>query len=183
MNKFLNISFIIISLSSMAQTNTFTKKILFVLTSNNKYGDSKNGKMTGYTISEAARPWKVFTENGYEIDYASPLGGLPPIHPSTKDTNDTDVLAFQKNEIVQTKLQKTLKPSEVDWKKYDAIYFVGGHGTMWDFPENTELQKITVLMYENGKIVSGLCHGTVALANVKLSNGKNLIEGKKISAF
>ena len=167
------------SIQTFGQNINYTKRILFVLTNNDKLGNT--GKHTGYTMSEAARPWKVFTDFGYEVDFASPLGGCPPVH--SFGMKDPDILAFQTNENVQTKLQTTLKPSQVDWKKYDAIYYVGGHGTMWDFPDNKELQKITLSMYEGGKVISALCHGTVALTNIKLSNGKNLIADKKISAF
>jgi putative intracellular protease/amidase/ketosteroid isomerase-like protein len=164
---------------SFGQNKDWTKRILFVLTNNSKLGNT--GKHTGYTMSEAARPWKVFSDFGYEVDFASPSGGCPPIH--SFGMKDPDILAFQTNEVVQMKLQNTLRPDQIDWKRYDAIYYVGGHGTMWDFPNNKILQKITATMYEQGKIVSALCHGVVAIANTKLSNGKFLIEGKRISAF
>lgn len=76
-----------------------------------------------------------------------------------------------------------MKPSDIDPSKYAAIFYAGGHGTMWDFPDNTELQNIARKIYENNGIVSAVCHGPSALVNLKLSNGKYLVEGKKVNAF
>lgn len=81
------------------------------------------------------------------------------------------------------KLHTTLKPSEINWQGYDAIYYTGGHGVMFDFPNNLELQEITKNLYENGRIVSAVCHGYCGLLNVRLSNSQYLINGKKITSL
>ena len=76
-----------------------------------------------------------------------------------------------------------MKPSEVKPEEYKAVFFAGGHGVMWDFPDNKELAAITSKIYENGGVVAAVCHGPAALVNVKLSNGKYLVDGKKINSF
>jgi putative intracellular protease/amidase len=81
------------------------------------------------------------------------------------------------------RLGATLKPGEVDPDDYAAIYFVGGHGVLWDFPDNAELQALSRKIYENGGIVSSVCHGAVGLLNIKLSDGTPLIEGKQVTGF
>ena len=83
----------------------------------------------------------------------------------------------------QNKLQNTLKVSKVKAKDYDAIYYAGGHGTMWDFPNNKKLAKIAAKIYENDGIVAAVCHGPSALVNIKLSNGNYLVDGKTVSVF
>lgn len=80
-------------------------------------------------------------------------------------------------------LENTKPISKIDWKDYDIIFYAGGHGAMWDFADNKKLQSITSQMYENGKIVSAVCHGLAALQNVKLTNGEYLINGKKGTGF
>ncbi len=80
-------------------------------------------------------------------------------------------------------LANTFKPSDIHWQDYDVIYYTGGHGVMWDFLDNPELQEITKNIYEKGGIVSSVCHGYCGLLHVRLSNGKRLIEGKKLTGF
>ena len=81
------------------------------------------------------------------------------------------------------KLGNTLSTDEINPKDYDVIYYTGGHGVIWDFPDDTKMQEIAKEIYENGGIVSAVCHGLAGLLNIKLSNGKNLIEGLKVTGF
>lgn len=81
------------------------------------------------------------------------------------------------------RLGSTMKPSEVNPENYAAIYYAGGHGVIWDFPENKELQNISRNIYENGGIVSSVCHGAAGLFHITLSNGDRLINGKKVTGF
>lgn len=115
---------------------------------------------------------------------AQPLGGNVPLDPkSLGDSLDESTKAYYENEAFMNKLKNTLKPSDVNASDYDAIYFTGGHGTMWDFPDNAELQELSREIYEKGGVVSGVCHGVTALLNVKLSNGLLLIKDKTVSGF
>ncbi|WP_313386470.1 type 1 glutamine amidotransferase domain-containing protein [Chishuiella sp.] len=154
------------------------KKILFVITSHDK---KSNGDKAGYYLSEVAHPWKVLTEVGYEIDFVSPKGGNPPV--DGFDLKDSINKEFWKNTVYQNKISHTYKPSEINPKNYVAIYYAGGHGAMWDLPSNEEIATLTTKTYENNGIVGVVCHGPAGILNIKLSNGKYLIDGKKVNGF
>jgi len=156
-------------------------KILLVLTSHGQLG--KTGKPTGYYLPEVSHPAHVFAKAGYDMDIVSPKGGEAPMDPSSRDLTDPINKEFLANAKLSEKLKTTLRPDQVDPSKYAAIFFAGGHGTMWDLADNQGLQEITRKIYEQGGVVSAVCHGPAGLINVKLSNGKYLIAGKEISAF
>ncbi|SDL61028.1 type 1 glutamine amidotransferase domain-containing protein [Chryseobacterium taihuense] len=156
-----------------------SKKILFVVTSHDKLGET--GESTGYYLGEVTHPWAVLSDAGYEIDFVSPKGGNPPYYGANAD--DPINQKFLADKKYQAKIQNTLKPSEINPSDYAAILYAGGHGTMWDFADNDELAVIAQKIYENNGIVSAVCHGPAGLVNIKLSNGKYLVDGKKINAF
>lgn len=156
-----------------------SKKILFVLTSHGELGDT--GKPTGWWISEASHPWKILTQAGYEIDYVSPLGGTPPR--TGEDPSDPINKEFLDNSEVQRKITHTLTPQEVNPENYCCIHYVGGHGAMWDLPDNTEIAHIASKMWEQGKVVSAVCHGVCGLLNVKLKGNELLIKGKNLTSY
>lgn len=158
--------------------NTMKKKILFVVTSHDK---KSNGDKTGYFLSEVSHPWKVLTEAGYEIDFISPKGGNPPV--DGFDLKDSTNKEFWENEYYHNKISNSLKPSEVNPNNYVAIHYAGGHGAMWDLPNNTAIAKIAADIYEQNGVVAAVCHGPAGLVNIKLSNGKYLLEGKKVNGF
>ncbi len=155
------------------------KKILFVVTSHSKKGNT--GEATGYYLSEVSYTWQVLVNAGYEIDFVSPQGGKAPIDGFNLD--DVTNKAFWENDFYRTKIENTLKPSEVNTNDYTAIFYAGGHGTMWDLADNVALAQIASAIYENGGIVSAVCHGPAGLVNIKLSNGKYLVDGKRVNAF
>jgi putative intracellular protease/amidase len=161
------------------KSENMEKKILFVVTSHDKKGET--GQPTGYFLGEVSHPWEVLHKAGYEIDFVSPKGGTPPV--DGFDLDDPTNKAFWENTEYKNKIDHSLKPNEVKTEDYSAIFFAGGHGTMWDFADNAELAKITTEIYENGGVVSAVCHGPSGLVNVKLNNGKYLVDGKKINAF
>ncbi|MPS72172.1 MAG: type 1 glutamine amidotransferase domain-containing protein [Chryseobacterium sp.] len=156
-----------------------SKKILFVVTSHDKKGNTN--EPTGYYLGEVSHPWEVLHSAGYDIDFVSPKGGKAPV--DGLNLEDAVNKEFWENKEYRTKIENTMKPSDIDPSKYAAIFYAGGHGTMWDFPDNTELQNIARKIYENNGIVSAVCHGPSALVNLKLSNGKYLVDGKKVNAF
>ncbi|GEN70522.1 dihydroxyacetone kinase [Chryseobacterium lathyri] len=155
------------------------KKILFVVTSHDKKGST--GEDTGYYLGEVSHPWEVLHKAGYEIDFVSPKGGTPPV--DGFDLKDPVNKEFWENTEYKNKIDHSLQPSQVNPDNYSAIFYAGGHGAMWDFADNTELAGIASKIYENGGIVSAVCHGPAGLVNIKLSNGKYLVDGKKINAF
>lgn len=155
------------------------KKILFVVTSHDKKGDT--GESTGYYLGEVSHPWEVLYRAGYDIDFVSPKGGTPPV--DGFDLKDPVNKEFWENKEYKNKIDHSLKPSEVKPSDYSAIFYAGGHGAMWDLADNTELASIASKIYENGGIVAGVCHGPAGLVNIKLKDGKYLVDGKKINAF
>jgi len=156
-------------------------KVLFVLTNVEEKGNSDD--KTGFWLSELTHVWKPLNEQGFEIDFISPQGGNIPIDPHSMDLEDPTNKEFLANEIYKSKIKNTYKPSEINPKDYEAIHFVGGHGTMWDFPNNNKIANIAKIIYENNGVITAVCHGPAGLVNIKLSDGSYLVDGKKISAF
>lgn len=155
------------------------KKILFVVTSHDKKGNTNES--TGYYLSEVSHPWEVLTEAGYEIDFVSPKGGNAPVDGFNLD--DPTNAKFWNNQKYKRKIENTLTPSQVQPKDYAAIFYAGGHGAMWDLADDAALAKIAQTIYENNGIISAVCHGPAGLVNIKLNNGKYLVDGKKLNAF
>lgn len=154
-------------------------KILFALTSHDRKGET--GQPTGFYLPEAAHPWAVLKEAGFEVDFVSPKGGIPPMEGSAG--NDAMSQSFLEDSDVTRKMTNTPTPSQVKPSDYAAILFVGGHGTMWDFPDDRGLADIAASIYETGGVVGAVCHGPAALVNLQLSNGRYLVEGKRVAAF
>ena len=161
------------------KSKNMKKKILFVVTSHDKKGDT--GQETGYYLGEVSHPWEVLHRAGYEIDFVSPKGGTPPV--DGFDLKDPVNKEFWENKEYKNKIDHSLQPSQVNPNDYSTIFYAGGHGAMWDFADNTELAAIASKIYENGGIVAGVCHGPAGLVNIKLNNGKYLVDGKKVNAF
>jgi putative intracellular protease/amidase len=160
------------------------KKALIVITSH--VGDWKIDRKTGYWLGEVTHFYHLLHDAGYEVDLVSPKGGTPPLDiKSIQSTDKFDKInaKLNKDEVFQKKLNNTLKPEQINPKDYAVIYFAGGHGVMWDFPDNKTLADIAKSIYESGGVVSAVCHGSVGLLNIKLTNGKRLIEGKKVTGF
>lgn len=150
------------------------KAILLALTSYDNLGGLRQ---TGFYVPEAAHPWHVFRDAGYAVDLASVDGGRPPM-----DGFDADDPA-QRDFVNLPELGTTRPVAEVDAVGYDAILYVGGHGTMWDFPDNENLARLGRDIYEAGGVVAAVCHGPAALVNLKLTDGTYLVDGKEVSAF
>ncbi len=155
------------------------KKVLIVLTSHDTLGNT--GKETGFYLPEVTHPEAAFEQAGFSIDYVSPKGGKAPM--IGVDLEDPLNQAFLENATKVSQVETTLTPAQIDPTKYDAIFYAGGHGTMWDFPENQELAAIASTIYEQGGVVGAVCHGPAGLANIKLSNGDYLVSGKTVAGF
>ena len=161
------------------------KPILLVLTNHGDLGDT--GKPTGFFLSEAAHPWKVFRSAGYPVEIASPVGGWAPLDPKSFDLGDPVNAAFWKEFGGEASgrrgVKGTLSLSKVDPSAYAAIFFAGGHGAMWDFPDSASVRSVTTSIYEGGGAVGAVCHGPAALVGVKLSGGNPLVGGTKVASF
>ncbi|HEY9334598.1 MAG TPA: type 1 glutamine amidotransferase domain-containing protein [Kribbella sp.] len=150
-------------------------RVLIALTSHSQLGDT--GRTTGFYASEAAEPWSVFTAAGFDVDLVSVAGGRPPI--DGLDENDP----IQQKFLASVDLEHTPAAAGLDASAYDAIFFAGGHGTVWDFPNDEALASLAAGIYENGGVVAAVCHGPSALVNLTLSDGGHLVDGKNVAAF
>ena len=150
-------------------------RALIALTSHSELG--RTGRSTGYYVGEAAEPWEVFRAAGYDVDLASVAGGEPPV--DGRDENDTT----QNDFLATAGVTDTPKAADVDPERYDVILFAGGHGTMWDFPDDPDLARIARSVHERGGVVAAVCHGPSALVNLTLTDGSRLIAGKRVAGF
>ncbi|RDY61537.1 type 1 glutamine amidotransferase domain-containing protein [Flagellimonas nanhaiensis] len=155
-------------------------KILAVVTSAGTMGNS--GKTTGYELTELARAYYIFKANGFEVDIASPEGGEPPVVIDDEDMGAFDY-AFLNDSIAQYKTRHTIKMEDVVPEDYQAVFFAGGKGAMFDFPDNKSIQSLLKNYYQSNKVIGAVCHGPSALVNVTLDNGRPLLENKNVSGF
>lgn len=157
-------------------------KILIVLTNIEKY--ENYNRATGLWLGEATHFYKKIKNAGFEADFVSPKGGYIPIDPhSLKLADEIDFKWYRDEEFRNRALSNTKSPEEINPEKYIAIYYTGGHGVIWDFPNNGKLQKIASEIYENGGFITSVCHGAVGLFNIMDSKGEYLIKGKDITGF
>lgn len=160
-----------------------TNKILIIVTSVGEY--EKVGYRTGLWLGELTHFWDVAEEAGFTMDIASPAGGQVPLDPESLAHDFLGELGTDKryrDREFMNLLENTLKASEVNVEDYDAIYFTGGHGVMFDF-RGEDLGAITAKFYETGRVVSAVCHGPAGLLNVPLSTGDPLVKGKNVTGF
>ncbi|MGB0133752.1 type 1 glutamine amidotransferase domain-containing protein [Dokdonella sp.] len=154
-------------------------KVLAIVTSTDT--NPNTGKPTGYELTELSRAYYVFEANGYEVDIASPLGGEPPM---VLDDGLVEAdHAFLNDPVAMRKLEHSLPVADVEPGDYAAVYFVGGKGTLFDFPDNVDIQRIVRTIYADGGVVSAVCHGPAALLNVTLDDGSPLLKGRRMTGF
>lgn len=155
------------------------KPVLFVLTSHGSKG--VGGSPTGYYLSEVTHPLAVLQSAGIDVEFASIKGGEPPV--DGLDLNDATNARYWNDPVFRDAIANTAPLRDVDPNRYAAVFFAGGHGTMWDFPGNPEVQRVVRAIYENRGAVGAVCHGPSALVDVTLSDGSYLVAGKRVSAF
>jgi putative intracellular protease/amidase len=159
------------------------RKILHIVTNVGRY--EKVDKPTGLWLGELTHAYDAFERAGFQQDIASPKGGRVPIDPRSLGwlVMDDTIRARQADPGFMRLLAESHAIATVDPSGYDAIYFTGGHGVMWDFPNDTALQVATRTIYEKGGVVSSVCHGYCGLLNVRLSDGRLLIAGRRITGY
>lgn len=157
--------------------------VLFVLTSHDQLGDT--GHKTGFWIEEFAAPYYILTDAGVNVTLASPKGGQPPVDPkSAAPENETIATKrFNSDEALKEKLSLTLKLSDVSADEYDAVFFPGGHGPLWDLSTDPNSIRLVETFIKTGKPVATVCHAPAVLLNAKGPDGQPLVKGKKVTGF
>ncbi len=157
--------------------------ILMVLTSHDKLGDT--GKKTGFWLEEFAAPYYVFRDAGADITVASPKGGQPPLDPKSDeaDAQTPSTERFKQDPDAQAVLASTHKLADIDVNSYDAVFYPGGHGPLWDLAEDAHSIQLIEQMIGAGKPVAAVCHAPGVLKNVKGADGKSLVDGKNVAGF
>ena len=158
-------------------------KILMVLTSHDQLGNT--GKKTGFWLEEFAAPYYAFKDAGADVTLVSPQGGQPPLDPVSDEADaQTDATRrFKADPAAQAALAHTGKLSEVSGDGFDALFYPGGHGPLWDLAEDADSIKLIESMAAAGKIVSAVCHAPGALRHVKAADGTPLVQGKNVTGF
>lgn len=155
------------------------ERILMAVSSHATLGQTP--EHTGYYLSEVSHAYYRFLEAGFQVDFVSPKGGEPPV--TGLDVKDEENDRFLKDAQAQAAIANSLRPDQVDPARYRAIYYAGGHGVMWDFADNMPLAQLATSIYEQGGVVSAVCHGPAGLVNVRTSDGQYLVAGKHIATF
>lgn len=158
------------------------KKVLIVLTNTAKY--ENYDIPTGLWLGELVHFYDEIKKHKLEADFVSPKGGYVPIDPySMKFADEVDYHWYQNDNFVKAALAQTKSPEEIHSNDYFVIYYTGGHGVVWDFPNNKSIQKITMDIYCSGGFISAVCHGVVGLLDLKTDDGEYLIKNKNITGF
>ena len=158
-------------------------KILMILTSHDQLGTT--GKKTGFWLEEFAAPYYVFKDAGAEIVLASPKGGQPPLDPKSDDeeAQTDDTRRFKKDTAAIKALAHTTILAEVPSDGFDAVFYPGGHGPLWDLAEDAHSIKLIESMSAAGKTVSAVCHAPAVFRHTKSADGSPLVTGKKVTGF
>jgi len=157
--------------------------ILFVLTSHSQMGDT--GHKTGFWVEEFANPYYALLDQGVNIIIATPKGGAAPIDPTSdlpqNSTADTD--RFKNDEVAQKKIKETLVLADINFEDYDAVFYPGGHGPLWDLADDTTSAKLIQDFDAANKPIAFVCHAPAALKHVYNNEGEFLVNGKKVTGF
>jgi len=158
-------------------------KVLIVLTSHGDLGNT--GLKTGFWIEEFAAPYYVLADAGVQITIASPKGGQPPIDPKSEllDFQTASTRRFDADPVLKEKLAHTLKLTEVKAEEYDAVFYPGGHGPLWDLANDVNSIALIENFYNHKKPVAFVCHAPGVLLKVRLPNGDPLVKGKEVTGF
>jgi putative intracellular protease/amidase len=159
-------------------------KILAVVTSHDAYENSD--EKTGLWLGELTHFWEVVAEAGYDIDVVSTEGGQVPLDKRSLGITGgarRSNREFLANPQLHAKLKRSLRPEDVSIEDYEAIYFAGGHGAMWDFRGNPELARLAEAVDRGGGVISAVCHGVAALLELKHTDGSALIAGQPVTGY
>lgn len=157
--------------------------ILVVLTSHDQLGNT--GKKTGFWLEEFAAPYYVFIDSGASVTLVSPKGGQPPLDPKSDDADaQTEATKrFKQDPAAQSALAETLKLADVKAEDFDAVFYPGGHGPLWDLNKDKDSIALIERMFADGKPVAAVCHAPAVLCNAKAADGSPLVKGKSVTGF
>ncbi len=171
------IIFLLFCSEFFCQDSLKVKKILIVATNIDLLGKFESGTF----LYEVARPFKYFIDNGYDVDFTTPKGGKVAIYPT--GDQGFDIGKIQRSKLYISKTKNSLLPTEVHDSEYVAVFYPGGHGQYFDVVKDESISILVAKIYENGGIIGSAGHGEASLINIKLSNNKYLVEGKKMTCF
>ncbi|MFI8104637.1 type 1 glutamine amidotransferase domain-containing protein [Streptomyces sp. NPDC086023] len=156
-------------------------RVLAVVTNQATYGRSTH--RTGLWIGELVHFHAGILQAGFEADIVSPSGGRVPLDPRSVKLADRTTRKYMADRAFMSGLDDSARAADMDPNRYAGIFYTGGHGVMWDFPEDSALQATARQIYENGGVVSSVCHGACGLLNIRLSDGSLLVDGRKVTGF
>ncbi|MEW5836256.1 MAG: glutamine amidotransferase [Lysobacterales bacterium 14-68-21] len=159
-------------------------RILMIVTSNSRMGDS--GEPTGLWAEELAVPYYALVDAGADVTLASPAGGPAPIDPRSvkaKGENDAVVERFLADAALQARIADTPKAADFDGAGFDAVFFPGGHGTMWDLPDDAGVTRAVERAYAGNRLIASVCHGAAGLVSARRPDGGSIVEGRRVNSF
>jgi putative intracellular protease/amidase len=158
-------------------------KILMVLTSHDEMG--KTGEKTGFWLEEFAAPYYAFVDAGAEVVLASPAGGKPPIDPTSvePDHQTDDTRRFLADDAAQEQIAQTVRLADVEADEFDAVFYPGGHGPLWDLSGDAHSIALLRSLLESGRPVAAVCHAPAVLTEVKNSDGGYVVAGRRVTGF
>ncbi|MGY3795656.1 type 1 glutamine amidotransferase domain-containing protein [uncultured Aquimarina sp.] len=186
---FIIASLLLISCGNHNNDKSITKKtnnmknVLFVLTSHDELGDT--GEKTGFWVEEFAAPYYFLKDKGVAITIASPKGGQPPIDPKSElpDFQTDATKRFDQDPETQDKLKNSISLSEIKAEDYDAIFYPGGHGPLWDLANDKKSISLIEAFYNQNKPVAAVCHAPAIFKNTQTADGVSLVKDKKVTGF
>jgi putative intracellular protease/amidase len=154
-----------------------------VLTSHDRLGNT--GKKTGFWLEEFAAPYYILKDAGMDITLASPKGGQPPLDPKSDDpASETDAMRrFKEDKKTQAALANTIPLSEISPDEFDAVFYPGGHGPLWDLSEDRHSTNLIETLYAAGKPVAAVCHGPAAFRAARAPDGSPIVRDKSVTGF
>ncbi|OVE48333.1 type 1 glutamine amidotransferase domain-containing protein [Chromobacterium violaceum] len=168
---------------SASQSSAGAGKILMIMTNHDRY--PSRAERTGLWLAELTHVYDALEAAGYAIDFASPNGGAIPLDPRSLGWPHADAAAKARlnDPSFMARLQSTQAVADLDPTVYRAIFYTGGHGTIWDFRGNADLKRVAESIYRSGGIVSAVCHGAAGLLDLQAEDGKPLLEGRRVTGF
>ncbi|MDQ7734879.1 type 1 glutamine amidotransferase domain-containing protein [Halomonas sp. SpR1] len=160
-----------------------SKRILVVLTSHDQLGDT--GNKTGFWLEELAAPYYVFKDAGAEVTLASPKGGQPPLDPKSdaEDSQTDETRRFKQDGSANAELAATHRLSDISADDFDAVFYPGGHGPLWDLVDDVDSIRLIETFIAQGKPVATVCHAPIVLVNAKDSADEPLVKGRQVTGF
>jgi putative intracellular protease/amidase len=161
-----------------------SKRVLMIVTSHTTMGTS--GKTTGIWADELAVPYNLFVDKGFEVDIASPAGGKASFDPNSikpQGQNGPEVERFIADSAAQGRAGDTRRVCAIDVSTYDAVFLPGGHGAMWDLPNDPDTTRVVETAFAEDKVIAAVCHGPAGLVSARRADGKSILWGKRVNGF